>query len=75
MKVGDKIKFYLFSESVIGIITQINKPTPAKGNTPAKGQTVDIRYGDLNYPGALIFNVLPKKKKEIPPWYILKSKK
>mgnify|MGYP006172518641 FL=1 len=75
MKIGDKIKFYLFSESVVGIITQINKPTPAKGNTPAKGQTVNVRYMELNYPEALIFNTLPKKKKEIPPWYILKSKK
>ena len=74
MKVGDKVKFYLFSEPVVGIITKIHKPTPAKGNTPAKGQTVDIRYRDLNYPGALIFNTLPKKKKEIPPWYVLKSK-
>ena len=36
MKIGDKVKFYLFSEPVVGIITKIHKPTPAKGNTPAK---------------------------------------
>jgi hypothetical protein len=75
MKLGDEIEFYLFNEPLVGIITKINKPTPAKGNTPAKGQTVNVRYMGLNYPEALIFNTLPKKKKEIPPWYILKSKK
>jgi len=72
MKVGNKIKFYLFRESVVGIIIKINKPTPAKGNTPAKGQTVNIRYKGLNYPEVSTFNTLPKKAKEIPPWYILK---
>ena len=75
MKLGDEIEFYLFSESVVGIITQINKPTPAKGNTPAKDQTVNIKYGGINYPEVKTVKILPKKKKEIPPWYILKNKK
>jgi|TARA_R110001592_G_scaffold39517_2_gene130129 hypothetical protein len=75
MKIGDEIEFYLFSEPLMGVITKINKPTPAKGNIPAKGQTVDIKYRMLNYPGALIFKTLPKKKKEIPPWYVIKNKR
>ena len=72
MKVGSKIKFYLFRELVVGIIIKINKPTPAKGNTPAKDQTVNIKYEEINYPEVKTFKILPKKTKEIPPWYILK---
>ena len=75
MKIGDEIEFYLFRELVTGVIYKINKPTPAKGNTPAKGQTVSIRHEEHNYPEALIFKRLPKKKKEIPPWYIIKNKR
>jgi hypothetical protein len=75
MKIGDKIEFYLFRELVTGVIVKINDPTPAKGNTPAKGQTVSIIYEGLNYPEALIFKTLPKNKKEIPPWYVIKNKR
>ena len=72
MKLGDEIEFYLFNEPLVGIITKINKPTPAKGNTPAKDQTVNIKYGGINYPEVKTFKILPKKTKEMPPWYILK---
>ena len=72
MKLGDEIEFYLFNEPLVGIITKINKPTPAKGNTPAKDQTVNIKYGGINYPEVKTFKILPKKTKEMHSWYILK---
>ncbi len=61
MKVGDKIKFYVFSVLEEGTITEINKD-----------KTLQIAYGGVVYPSVQTFRKLPKKK-DIPPWYILKE--
>ncbi len=61
MKVGDKIKFYVFSVLEEGTITEINKD-----------KTLQIAYGGVVYPSVQTFKKLPKRQKEIPPWYILK---
>ena len=60
MKVGDKIKFYVFSVLEEGTITEINKD-----------KTLQIAHGGVIYPNVQTFKKLPKKK-EIPPWYILR---
>ena len=62
MKVGDKIEFYLFGIETKGTIYKVNKD-----------KTVDIKADGYNYPGVQTFKTLPKKKKEVPPWYILKK--
>lgn len=62
MKIGDKIAFYVFGEEMDGIIYQKN---------PDK--TVSIEVGGVKYPNVMSFKVLPKKGKDIPPWYILKK--
>jgi len=62
MKVGNKIVFYLFGIETEGIIYNINK-----------NKTVDINADGYNYPQVQTFKTLPKKKKDIPPWYILKK--
>ena len=61
MKVGDKIKFYCFSVLETGIITEIHKD-----------KTYNIACGGVVYPQVQTFKKLPKKK-DIPPWYILKK--
>ena len=61
MKKGDKIKFYLFSVLEEGIIKKINK-----------NKTIHISRGNITYPNVQTFKELPKKAKDIPPWYILK---
>lgn len=61
MKVGDKIEFYVFSVLEEGTITEINKD-----------KTLQIAYGGVIYPSVQTYKKLPKSKKEIPPWYILK---
>tara|TARA_B100001063_G_C16521468_1_gene431847 strand:- start:228 stop:413 length:186 start_codon:yes stop_codon:yes gene_type:complete len=61
MKVGDKINFYVFSVLEEGTITEINKD-----------KTLQIAYGGVIYPSVQTYKKLPKNKKEIPPWYILK---
>ena len=64
MKIGDKIEFYLFGIPTIGEVYEIDK----------KNQTVNIRAEDgYNYPKVQTFKTLPRKKKDIPPWYILKK--
>lgn len=64
MKVGDKIEFYLFGIPTMGEVYEIDK----------KNKTVNVKSEDgYNYPKVQIFKTLPKKKKEIPPWYILKK--
>ena len=60
MKVGDKIMFYVFSVLEEGTITEINKD-----------KRYNIAYGGVIYPAVQTFRKLPKKK-DIPPWYILK---
>ena len=62
MKVGSKVVFYLFGIKTNGIIYNVHKD-----------KTVDIKSEDgYNYPKVQTFKTLPKRKKEIPPWYILK---
>jgi hypothetical protein len=61
MKVGDKIEFYLFNVKRIGEVYQVNKD-----------KTVGIVYEDFKYPDTQTLKTIPKSKKEIPPWYILK---
>lgn len=61
MKVGDKIMFYVFSVLEEGTITEINKD-----------KTLQIAHGGVIYPNVQTFKKLPKRQKEVPPWYILK---
>ena len=61
MKKGDKIKFYLFSILEEGIVEGINKD-----------KTLQINLEGIIYPCVNTFTTLPKKSKDIPPWYILK---
>lgn len=61
MKVGDKIKFYVFSVLEEGTINEINQD-----------KTLQIAHGGVIYPSVQTFKKLPKKK-DIPPWYILKK--
>lgn len=64
MKIGDKIEFYLFGILTKGEIYKVDK----------KSKTVNIKAEDgYNYPKVQTFKTLPKKKKDIPPWYILKK--
>ena len=62
MKVGDKIEFYCFSVLEKGTIVEINKD-----------KTLQIACYGVIYPGVKTFKTLPKRKKEVPPWYILKK--
>jgi hypothetical protein len=63
MKVGDKIKFYLFGIPTMGEVYEIDK----------QNKTVSVLSEDgYRYPKIQTFKTLPKKKKEVPPWYILK---
>tara|TARA_Y100000389_G_scaffold66995_1_gene63219 strand:+ start:202 stop:393 length:192 start_codon:yes stop_codon:yes gene_type:complete len=61
MRVKDVIEFYLFGALEIGTIVKINKD-----------KTLQIAHMGVIYPNVQIFKTLPKKKKDIPPWYILK---
>lgn len=62
MKVGDKLdNFYLFGILTQGEVYQVNKD-----------KTVNVVADGYNYPNVQTFKTLPKKKKEVPPWYILK---
>ena len=69
MKIGDKIKFFLFGVEEEGIIYYINK----------KEKTVSVECNGYNYPDIRTFKKLPKKRSDnpsnksyVPPWYILK---
>lgn len=69
MKIGDKIKFFLFDVEQEGIVYHIDK----------KEKTVSVRCEGYNYPSIQTFNKLPKKRSDnpshksyVPPWYILK---
>jgi len=64
MKIGDKIEFYLFGIPTTGVVYEIDK----------KNQTVNVLSEDgYKYPKIQTFKTLPRKKKDIPPWYILKK--
>ena len=60
MKVGDIINFYLFSEEVQGEIINVNK----------KEKTIMAMHEGYKYT-IQTFAKLPKKKSDIPPWYML----
>ena len=60
MKVGDIINFYLFSEEVQGEVLSIDK----------KEKTIKAMHEGYKYT-IQTFSQLPKKKSDIPPWYIL----
>ena len=62
MKIGDKIKFFLFGVESEGEVYNIDK----------KEKTVSVICEGYKYPGIQTFKKLPKKSKDIPPWYILK---
>ncbi len=62
MKIGDKIKFFLFGVETEGEIYNLNK----------KEKTVDILCEGYKYPNVKTFKNLPNKQKDIPPWYIKK---
>lgn len=60
MKVGDIINFYLFSEEVQGEIINVNR----------KEKTIMAIHEGYKYT-IQTFSKLPKKKSDIPPWYML----
>ena len=60
MKVGDKIEFYVFGALEEGVIIKKNSD-----------RTVDIEVKGIKYPHVRKFKRLPKRKSQIPPWYIL----
>lgn len=69
MKIGDKIKFFLFGVEETGIVYEINK----------KEKTVSVECNGYNYPDIQTLKKLPKKRSDnpsnksyVPPWYILK---
>ena len=62
MKVGDIIKFYVFGVLETGTIVE-------KHN---EDKTVTIVVKGTRYPHVMSFKRLPKRKSQIPPWYILK---
>ena len=63
MKVGDTISFLCFGIPATGVIYEIDKAN----------KTISVLAKDgYKYPNIQTFKELPKKKKDIPPWYILK---
>lgn len=56
------IEFYLFGVKEVGTLNNINSD-----------KTINILFEDLIYPNTKTFKTLPKNKREIPPWYILKE--
>lgn len=60
MKRGQNVEFYLFGVKEKGTILKINED-----------KTLHIEFDGYTYPNVQIFKALPKKTKEIPPWYIL----
>tara|TARA_R110001592_G_scaffold6686_1_gene35941 strand:+ start:87 stop:272 length:186 start_codon:yes stop_codon:yes gene_type:complete len=61
MKIGQTIEFYLFGGKEKGILSQKNDDG-----------TLNIDVYGVTYPKVQTFKKLPKKKSDIPPWYILK---
>jgi hypothetical protein len=61
MKVGDNIQFYLFGVLESGTIIKKNKNRTFTIETP----------NGIKYPEVKVFKRLPKRKSQIPPWYIL----
>jgi len=65
MKIGDKVKFFLFGVLTEGEVYNVDK----------KEKTIDLLCDGYKYSGVQTFKKLPKKQSDIPPWYILKNKK
>ena len=64
MKVGDTISFLCFGIPTTGEIYEVDKVN----------KTISVLAKDgYKYPNIRTFKTLPKKKKDIPPWYILKK--
>jgi len=64
MKEGDTIRFLCFDLLTTGVIYEVDKVN----------KTVSVLAEDgYKYPNIQTFKTLPKKKKDIPPWYILKK--
>jgi len=62
MKIGDKIKFYLFGQLVSGVVYEVDKAE----------NTVSVMHEGYKYSKMQTLGFVPRKKKDIPPWYILK---
>ena len=63
MKEGDTISFLCFGLPTKGVIYEVDKVN----------KTVSVLAEDgYKYPNIQTFKELPRKKKDIPPWYILK---
>ena len=62
MQIGDEIEFYLFGNLTKGEIYEID----------TKERTIGILENGYKHPNVRTFKKLPKKKKDIPPWYIIK---
>ena len=62
MKIGDKIKFFLFGVEQVGEVYNIDKTE----------KTVSVIFEGFKYPSLQTFKKLPKKKSDVPPWYIKK---
>lgn len=63
MKKGDIIEFYLFGIPTTGEVYEIDR----------KNKTVSVTSDGYKYSKIQTFKTLPRKKKDIPPWYILKK--
>ena len=61
MKVGDKVQFYLFGVLEKGIVIKKNN---------SKSYDIETPNG-IKYPEVKVFKRLPKRKSQIPPWYML----
>ena len=61
MKVGQQVDFFLFGIRESGTIIKKHK-----------GKLYDIQVATgLIYPQCQVFRTLPRKKAQIPPWYML----
>jgi len=62
MEVGTQVNFMLFGAMENGIILKYNKKT----------KLATVECDGYRYPNTQILKTLPKRKKDIPVWYIKK---
>jgi len=62
MKIGTQVDFMLFNVMRKGIILEYDKKT----------KIAMVGYNGSRYPNTQTFKTLPKRKKDIPFWYIKK---
>tara|TARA_R100001460_G_scaffold11458_2_gene26819 strand:- start:983 stop:1192 length:210 start_codon:yes stop_codon:yes gene_type:complete len=62
MKIGTQVDFVLFNVRGKGVILEYDKKT----------KMAMVEYNGSRYPNTQTFKTLPKKKKDIPFWYIKK---